>query len=351
MYEAYFGLQERPFNLTPSPRFLVLTPAHREALSNLKYAIASRKGVTLLTGDAGSGKTTLVRTAIEQQQSAVRCVHLHNPALTRMEFVETLALKFGLSERAAGSKAWFLDELETLLVSRYSQGETTVLIVDEAQSLSLELLEEVRLLANIETSDDKLLSVVIVGQPEVVAKLEQLEIRQLKQRIALRCELHPLTLDETAAYLVGRIRVAGGIGTEVFTREAVILIHRESRGIPRMINVLADNALLGGFATGQKPVTSALVQEVCDDFRIGSRVAPSGGPMTTASRADVESSAALRDPAEAGVGTNGRRRRNDAATASPARDDRKLSLHIDGDDAEFHQVARRRRRFTSFLRG
>jgi general secretion pathway protein A len=347
MYETFFGLAERPFNLTPSPRFLVLTNSHREALSNLKYAIASRKGVTLLTGDAGSGKTTLVRTAIERQESSVQCVHLHNPVLTRTEFVETLALKFGLSGGAVTSKARLLDELETLLTGRFAKGETTVLIVDEAQSLSLELLEEVRLLANIETNDEKLLSVVIVGQPEVIAKLEQLEIRQLKQRIALRCELHPLTLDETAAYLVGRIRVAGGVGTEVFTREAVILIHRESRGIPRMINVLADNALLGGFATGQKPVTSALVREVCDDFRIGSGIAPPGNAAT--SRRDSESSAVVPDTAAAVA--NGRRRSTDAVNVSPDRDDRKLSLHVDDEDGEFHEVARKRRRFTSFLGG
>jgi general secretion pathway protein A len=347
MYEAFFGLAERPFNLTPSPRFLVLTNSHREALSNLKYAIASRKGVTLLTGDAGSGKTTLVRTAIERQESSVQCVHLHNPVLTRTEFVETLALKFGLSSGAITSKARLLDELETLLTGRYAKGETTVLIVDEAQSLSLELLEEVRLLANIETNDEKLLSVVIVGQPEVIDKLEQLEIRQLKQRIALRCELQPLTLDETAAYLVGRIRVAGGVGTEVFTREAVILIHRESKGIPRMVNVLADNALLGGFATGQKPVTSALVREVCADFRIGSGSTRSGD---VPSRTDGEGSGA--EPgAAAPVARNGRRGSSDALNASPGRDDRKRSLHVDDEDGELHEVARKRRRFTSFLRG
>ena len=271
MYEDFFGFAERPFDLTPNPRFLVLTASHREALSNLEYAIATRKGVTLLTGDAGSGKTTLVRTAVDRQESSVHCVHVHNPALTRGEFVEALAWKFGLSDRAASSKAVFLVELEALLAKRSRNDETTILIVDEAQSLSLELLEELRLLANIETHDEKLLSLVIVGQPELIGKLDRQEIRQLKQRIALRCELQPLTLIETATYLAGRIKVAGGVGAEVLTRDAVTLIHEESSGIPRTINVIADNALLSGFATGQKPITSALVQEVCRDFRIGSR--------------------------------------------------------------------------------
>ena len=151
MYETFFGLAERPFDLTPDPRFLVLTDSHREVLSNLEYGIASRKGVTVVVGEAGSGKTTLIRTVIARQPQRVLSVHINNPTLTRQEFVETLASKFGLSDRAVASKASMLAELETLLRSRNARGETTVLIVDEAQSLSLELLEEIRLLANTET--------------------------------------------------------------------------------------------------------------------------------------------------------------------------------------------------------
>lgn len=266
MYERFFGLTERPFDLTPNPRYLVLTESHREVLMNLEYGIASRKGMTLLVGEAGSGKTTVIRSAIERQPERVHPVHLHNPTLTREEFVEMLASHFKLSARAAASKAVMLIELEALLRERRDNGESTVLIVDEAQSLSQELLEEIRLLANIETDDEKLLSVIIAGQPELGARLNDPSLRQFKQRIALRCELRPLTAPETAAYIAGRIRAAGGVGAMVFTREAVALIHEYSRGIPRTISVVADNALLGGFAAGQHPVGSAIVREVSRDF-------------------------------------------------------------------------------------
>ena len=274
MYEKFFGFRERPFDLTPNPRYLVLTPMHREALSNLQYAIASRKGVTLLVGEAGAGKTTIIRAALEDQPQRVHCVHVNNPALTRDEFVELLAVRFGLSIHARESKAALLIELEDLLRRRQQVGETTVLIVDEAQSLPLELLEEIRLLANIETESDKLLSVIIAGQPEIAMRLNEASLRQLKQRIVLRCELKPLALRETAAYLTGRIRAAGGTGSEVFTREAVVVIHEQARGVPRTINVLADNALLAGFATGERPVGTRIVNEVCRDFDYDASTAP-----------------------------------------------------------------------------
>lgn len=287
MYERFFELHSRPFDLTPSPKFLVLTDSHREALRNLEYGIASRKGITLLVGDAGSGKTTIIRSAVERQPELVHCVHLNNPTLTREEFVEILAARFGLSDRAVHSKAHFLMELEALLTTRRLAGETTVLIVDEAQSLSLELLEEIRLLANIETSDDKLLSVIVAGQPELADRLNQRDLRQLKQRVALRCELRALTRVETEAYVAGRIRAAGGSSSMVFTREAVAMLHHVARGLPRTINVIADNALLGGFAADIKPVDSRIVLEVCRDFdltpRIGTPEAPGGPAVAIAS--------------------------------------------------------------------
>src|SRR5689334_21624626 len=167
MYERFFGLRERPFDLTPNPRFLVMTEGHREALSNLEYAVAARKGITLLLGDAGCGKTTIIRAAIERQSTRVHSVHISNPALTRDEFVETLATHFGLSQSATVSKATLLREFEELLRVRRASDETTVLVFDEAQSLSHELLEEIRLLANIETADDKLVSLILAGQPEL----------------------------------------------------------------------------------------------------------------------------------------------------------------------------------------
>jgi general secretion pathway protein A len=284
MYEAFFGFTERPFDLTPNPRYLVLTESHREALSNLEYGIASRKGITLLIGEAGSGKTTVIHTAIERQPGRVHCVYLHNPTLTRAEFVEMLAVRFGLSERAAQSKTHLLIELETLLRERREKDETTVLVVDEAQSLPLDLLEEIRLLANIETNTEKLLSVIIAGQPELVPRLNERALRQFKQRVALRCELRALTFQETVEYIGGRIRAAGGVAGQVFTREAVALIHQRAQGLPRTISVIADNALLGGFAAGQQPVSVELVREVCRDFDItpSDLPAPRRGPSLLA---------------------------------------------------------------------
>jgi type II secretory pathway predicted ATPase ExeA len=269
MYEQYYGLTARPFDLTPDPRFLVSTEVHREALSNLEYAIASRKGITLLIGEAGTGKTTVIRAAIEKQPARVHCVHLHNPALTRLEFVEMLAAQFSLSDNARTSKTGLLLELEQLLKHRRDAGETTVLIVDEAQSLPSELLDEIRLLTNIETKEDKLLSLIIAGQPELAARVNGTSFRQLKQRIGLRCELRPLNMNESVGYIAKRILVAGGVPAQVFTREAVLLVHEYARGIPRTMNVLADNALVGGFAAQERPVKKQLVRDVCIDFDIG----------------------------------------------------------------------------------
>jgi type II secretory pathway predicted ATPase ExeA len=278
MYEEFFGLRERPFDLTPNPKYVVLTEPHREVLRNLEYGISSRKGITLLVGEAGSGKTTMIRAAIEQLAIEVHCVHLHNPTLSREEFVELMAARFGLSARAGESKAALLMELEDLLVRRREADETTVLIVDEAQSLPLELLEEIRLLANIETDREKLLSVIIAGQPELADRLNEQSLRQLKQRVALRCELRPLTLQETLGYVAGRIKAAGGAAAQVFTREAVLLMHEGARGLPRSISVIADNALVGGFAAGERPVGAETVQAVCRDFDLGPVIAAGADP-------------------------------------------------------------------------
>lgn len=291
MYESYYGLRERPFDLTPNPKYLVMTESHREALLNLEYGIASGKGITLLIGEAGSGKTTMIRAAIERLPGRVHCVNLHNPTLSRAEFNELLATHFGLSPQASLSKAVLLTELERLLLDRSAAGERTVLILDEAQSLPLDLLEEIRLLANIETNEAKLMSVIIAGQPELSHRLNSRELRQFKQRIALRCELRPLTSQETAAYIAGRIRAASGVAASVFTRQAVALMHERSGGIPRTISVIADNALLGGYAAGVRPVGAELVAEICRDFQIGApatrvmATAPPGPPVSGDGRA------------------------------------------------------------------
>ena len=267
MYQTYYGLRELPFEITPDPRFLYLTPRHREALSTLEYGLSSAKAITVLVGEAGTGKTTLLRAALESERCAtVRCVSLNNPTLTRDEFVRILANRFGLGADAASSKADLLDQLERVLRERRSRGEITALVIDEAQSLGHELLEEIRLLANIETADQKLLPLVLAGQPELSGRLEEAGLRQLKQRVALRCEIAPFDLPETAAYIASRIRTAGGVPSELFTREGVALIHEHSGGIPRTISVICDNALVSGMAVERHPVDRSIVLEVCRDF-------------------------------------------------------------------------------------
>jgi general secretion pathway protein A len=270
MYQRFYGLRELPFELTPNPKFLYLTPRYREALSNLHYGLSSAKSITVLLGEAGTGKTTLLRAAFESEQCRrVRWICLNNPILTREDFVKTLAARFELGAEAADSKATFLDELERVLRERRSRGEITALVVDEAQSLSNDLLEEVRLLANIETSTDKLLPLILAGQPEFAAKLNDPGLRQLKQRVALRCEITPFELSETAAYMASRVRTAGGESTRMFTREAVIAIHEHAEGIPRTINVICDNALVGGFAAGRQQIDRGIVMAVVRDFDLG----------------------------------------------------------------------------------
>lgn len=275
LYAEFYGLQESPFELTPDPRFLFLTPRQREALSNLRYALSTSKGFTLLVGDAGTGKTTLVRAALEEMgDSPSRYVFVSNPTLGRAEFYEFLASEFNLSDAARTSKTRFLAELRADVEARFEAGGLTGLIFDEAQSMPYELLEEVRLLGNIETTRTKLLNIVLSGQPELADRLNEASLRQLKQRIALRCELKALTLDETASYISGRIRIAGGSPQGVFTRQTVIAIHEASTGIPRTINVLCDNALIGGFAAQAKPITVEIVEDVCRDFDMRGAAAP-----------------------------------------------------------------------------
>ena len=267
MYLRHYGLRELPFELTPNPRFLFMTPQHREALANLQYGLSSAKAVTLLIGEAGTGKTTLLRTALDSEEGRrIKAVHLTNPGLSRNEFVETLARSFGFGPSAQASKATLLAELEAELIARRERGEITALVVDEAQRLSPDLLEEIRLLANIETDTHKLLPLVLAGQPELADRLNEPDLRQLKQRVALRCEIAPFTLSETAAYIASRIRTAGGDASRLFTREAVMLIHECSRGIPRTVSVICDNALISGFAAGRQPVGRDVIEEVARDF-------------------------------------------------------------------------------------
>jgi type II secretory pathway predicted ATPase ExeA len=270
MYEKFFGLSEGPFSLTSSPRYLFLTSGHREALSTLEYGIAKRTGITVLIGEAGTGKTTLIKaTLMPREGRRMRSAYLNNPMLTRAEFLEFLAREFQLGADASSSKTILLHELERVLLQHLQGGVIPALIIDEAQSLPHELLEEVRLLANIETASEKLLPIVLVGQPELSERLNEPSLRQLKQRVGLRCQLRPLTLSETAAYIMARVRVAGGDATKLFTREAVALVHERSQGIPRTISVICHNTLISGFALNRSPVGADIIEEVCRDFALG----------------------------------------------------------------------------------
>lgn len=283
MYHEFYGLSERPFDLTPNTRYLYLTPMHREALAAVQHGITSRRGIIAVTGEAGTGKTTIVRAALRALRGEhVRKTYLNNPTLTRDEFLQFLSKAYRLGAEAAGSKTDLLSKLTAALGRFHAQGQIATMIVDEAQSMPQELLEEIRLLANIETSSAKLLQVVLVGQPELATRLNDPSLRQLKQRVAIRATLKPLDLRSTAALIAGRIRVAGGNPADIFTPAAVELVYRYSGGVARTINVICDNALLSGFAADQRPVRPALVEEVCRDFdlALGGFRMPSAAPRS-----------------------------------------------------------------------
>src|SRR5215470_4014524 len=267
MYEDFYGLRERPFELVPNPRFLFLSQQHQEALTHLNYGLSGRPGITLVIGDAGTGKSTLIRASLDATRSpGSRVALLANPTLTRGEFYEHLSSALGFSTEAAASKTAFLREMDAALVECQNAGGILALIVDEAQSLPSELLEELRLLTNAGLEGQVSLTLVLVGQPELAVRLNDPSLRQLKQRVALRAELRPFSLKETAGYIASRITIAGGRADQVFTRDAVLAIHAASRGLPRVISVLCDNALVTGFAANVRPVGSAVVADVCRDF-------------------------------------------------------------------------------------
>jgi type II secretory pathway predicted ATPase ExeA len=338
MYQSFYGLDELPFELTPNPKYLFLPPRHREALSALEYGLSSAKAITVLTGEAGTGKTTLLTAAMQSDRCrGVDTVHLSNPVLTRPEFVEFLASRFGLTARAGESKAALLTELEPVLRARRDRGEIVALVIDEAQSLSVEILEEIRLLANIETPTEKLLPLVLAGQPELRDRLNEPTLRQLKQRVTLRCEIGPFTLEEMSAYISARLSAAGGNPRRLFSREAIALIHERSRGIPRLINVICDNALLTGFGLGRTLIDRATVLEVIHDFDLA---APDPETPSDAGAPRPTDRAAGSDQASAIHAIAPRRPQGErvASTTSPAKP---------GDQPMF-AMATRTRRFSFF---
>jgi general secretion pathway protein A len=301
MYEQYYGLRERPFDLSPNTRFLFLSKGHREALMHLRYGLTGRPGVTVLVGEAGTGKTTLVRAALEVSNGRnATIVHLSNPTLTRQEFYEYVASGFSLGREAGASKSVFLRQLERTLAERAPDSGVLALIVDEAQSLPHELLEEIRLLTNTE-ANGRSVAVALVGQPELAGRLNEPRLRQLKQRVALRCELPALDLRDTAAYIAARVRIAGGNADMLFTRDAVIAIHEHSRGIPRLTSVICDNALVSGFASDVKPVGRDLILEVCRDFELDQKPAEAGPAIQPNDSAVIQPAAAEPKPLFSGV--------------------------------------------------
>jgi len=266
MYKEFFGLRANPFNVNPDPRYLFLTRHTEEALACLTYGIQSRKGFVLLTGEVGTGKTTLINKLLEWLRlQQVATAFLFNSRLNVPQFLDYMMTDFGIPIESR-SKSQILLRLYNWLLDRYRAGETAVLIVDEAQNLSDEVLEEIRLLTNLETFTEKLLQIVLVGQPELELKLRQPHLRQLRQRLTLRAKTHPLTLDETYAYVAQRLRIAGSNGQPIFQPEAIAAIHRYAGGIPRVVNLLCEHALVSAFVDQQRLVSPTVVEAVARDF-------------------------------------------------------------------------------------
>ena len=266
MYKNFFGLRENPFNINPDPRFLHRTPRIQEALDQLTYGVQNRKGLLLLTGEVGTGKTTLINHLLDWlHQRQTPTAFIFNSHLKVDHLFDFILNDFGISTDFRLLSNMLL-ELNQWLLKRFSAGSTPVLIVDEAQGLSFELLEEIRLLLNLETSSEKLLQIVLVGQPELEEKLKQPEMRQLRQRIALRCSTAPLTLDEARGYIVDRLRIAGATREPIFESDAVEALHYYSRGIPRVMNLLGEHALINSYVEGLNPVPPQMVEEGALDF-------------------------------------------------------------------------------------
>src|SRR5262250_224132 len=266
MYKEFFGLRANPFNVNPDPRYLFLTRHTEEALACLTYGIQSRKGFVLLTGEVGTGKTTLINKLLEWLRAQqVPTAFIFNSRMNVPQFLDYMMADFGIPCDTR-SKSQVLLRLYNWLLERYRAGDTAVLIVDEAQNLADEVLEEIRIMFNVETFTEKLLQIVLVGQTELEQKLKQPNLRQLRQRLTLRAKTHPLTLDETKAYIQQRLRIAGCNGQQIFEPEALATIHRYANGIPRVVNLICEHCLVSAFVDQQKMVTGTIVNAVARDF-------------------------------------------------------------------------------------
>jgi general secretion pathway protein A len=265
VYAEFYELKELPFALTPDPRFIYFTPSHTEVMANLHYGIESGKGLVVVTGEVGTGKTTILRWMMQRLDRTVLVAYIFNPRLSVTEFYQHVATLLDLQKWE--TKSELLMELGRALESRHVRGLRTVLIIDEAQGLSPNVLEEIRLLSNFESNTAKQLQIILTGQPELREVLNDSNLRQLKQRVALRCEIKALpSVEETDRYITSRLLVAGAERTDIFTPGAVDFIFRCAEGIPRNINNLCDNALLAGFAAGESTISRAIIEEVAETF-------------------------------------------------------------------------------------
>jgi general secretion pathway protein A len=265
VYAEFYGLKELPFALTPDPRFIYFTPSHTEVMANLHYGIESGKGLVVVTGEVGTGKTTILRWMMQRLDRTVLVAYVFNPRLSVAEFYQHVATLLDVQKWE--TKSELLLELGKALESRHSRGLRTVLIIDEAQGLSPHVLEEIRLLSNFESDTAKQLQIVLTGQPELRDVLNNPDLRQLKQRVALRCVIKPLpNVEETDRYITSRLLVAGAERTDVFSPGAVDYIFRCSEGIPRNINNLCDNALLAGYAAGETTIGRSIIEDIAETF-------------------------------------------------------------------------------------
>ena len=267
MYRSFFGLRALPFGASPDPRFLYMTPQIRETLACLQYGIATRKGFVVMTGEVGTGKTTFLKTVLSTFSSdRVSSAFVFNPRLEVLDFLEFVLTDFGIPPERRAKSAMLL-QLNRWLIERYRERGLCVIVVDEAQNLSWDLLEEIRLLTNLETSSEKLLQIVLSGQPELEEKLREPCVRQLRQRVSVWCRTRPLFADETKAYIAERLRIAGA-SEPVLAPDAVQLVHRCSRGIPRLINLICEHALITAYVEQMKPIPPCIVESVCTELEL-----------------------------------------------------------------------------------
>lgn len=267
MYQAYYGFKEMPFNITPDPRFLYLSPTHQEALQHLKYGVAEKKGFIVLVGEVGCGKTTLCRRFLNELDPAhYDTALILNPRVTETQMLKAILTELG-ETKFGRSQHDLVGQINRVLLERIEKGRDIVLIIDEAQNLKFDVLEQIRLLSNLETDKQKLLQIVLMGQPELKSVLAREELRQLRQRILVHYELHPLSQNDVQHYVQHRLTLAGGTGRPNFTRWALRSIHRVSKGIPRIVNNLCDKALLAAFIRDSDEVTYWDVRRAARDMQ------------------------------------------------------------------------------------